>query len=256
MRRALERRHLACRGSAGYTHACFGRPQVRDVEAGGGVPGGDSENSPHMTMAKSNEIRVLFVRTGQTEWEGAGRIAGATDVPLSSAGRDEIHQTLAHLGPVHLSTIYCSTDEASVTTAEELSRLTGGKVRQIEDLGEINLGLWEGLLARELEEKCPRAYRQWLDDPSLVQVPDGESLEEARQRLVEALAQTLDKGRWGNGAVAVVLRPLALGLVACALADAPNSSLWTMMKSGLPAEWHTLQRGVLRNGRTQARAGT
>lgn len=118
------------------------------------------------------------------------------------------------------------------------------------------MGLWEGMLARELEEKCPRAYRQWLEDPSVVHVPEGEALDEARQRLVETLSRQLDKVRWGNGAIGVVLRPVAMGLIGCALADVPTGSLWTMMKTGMAAEWRTLQRGSLRSDSTRARAAT
>jgi broad specificity phosphatase PhoE len=206
-------------------------------------------------MAKSNEIRVLFIRTGETEWESAGRIAGAADVPLSPQGAEAVRQVASQLGDVRLSAIYCGPDEASMATAEELARITGGKVRTVDDLAEVHLGLWEGVLAKELEDKCPRAYRQWLEDPTLVHVPEGEGLEEARQRLVETLAWALDKARWGNGAVGVVLRPVALGLISCALADVPTASLWTMMKTVPAAEWRTLQRGELRHSGMQARAG-
>jgi broad specificity phosphatase PhoE len=207
-------------------------------------------------MGKSNEIRVLFVRTGETEWEGAGRMAGATDVPLSSVGRDALRGLASQMADVHLSTIFCGPDEASIATAEELARITGGKVKTLEDLAEVSLGLWEGMLNRDLEEKCPRAYRQWLDDPSLVQVPEGENLDEARARLVDTLGRALEKVRWGNGAVGVVLRPLAMSLISCALADAPTGSLWTMMNAGAAPEWRTLGRGTLRQGSMQARAGT
>jgi broad specificity phosphatase PhoE len=207
-------------------------------------------------MGKSNEIRVLFVRTGETEWEGAGRMTGATDVPLSAAGRTAVKSLAGQLQDVKLSTIYCAPDDASMATAQEVASSTGGRVKALEDLAEVNLGLWEGMLSKDLEEKCPRAYKQWLDDPSLVQVPEGESLDEARARLVETLVRVLDKVRWGNGAVGVVLRPLAMSLVGCALSDVPTSSLWTMMNAGSAAEWRTLGRGALKGGGLQARAGT
>jgi broad specificity phosphatase PhoE len=206
-------------------------------------------------MGNANEIRVVFVRTGETEWESAGRMVGATDVPLSAAGHETIRGLASQMSDVHLGAIFCSPDEASVATAEELARVTGGKVKTLDDLGEVNLGLWEGMLNKDLEEKCPRAYRQWLDDPSLVQVPEGESLDEARARLVQTLGRALEKVRWGNGAVGVVLRPLAMSLIGCALADVPSGSVWTMKNAGLAVEWRTLGRGALRQSGMQARAG-
>lgn len=204
------------------------------------------------TMAKSNEIRVLLVRTGETEWEKAGRLAGATDVPLSEAGRDAVRRTAESLADARLSTIYCGPDEASQVTAQELARVTGGKVRIVEELGEINLGLWEGLLASELEEKCPTAYRQWMEDPASVLVPEGENLEDARARIMESLARALDRA--GNGAVGVVLRPVAMALVACELTGTPTRSLWSMMRTGPATQWRTIHRETIRAARGRARA--
>src|SRR5690349_826181 len=97
-------------------------------------------------MAKSNEIRVLLLRTGQTAWDEAGRICGATDVPLTSDGLEAARQQAASLTGEHVSTILCGPDEASVATAQELAKTIGGKIKPVDGLGEVNLGLWEGLL--------------------------------------------------------------------------------------------------------------
>jgi len=211
-------------------------------------------------MGKSNEIRVLLIRTGQTLWEQSGRIVGSADVPLSDAGTQTAGQSAAELSEVKLATIYCGPDEASTATAKELAKATGAKVKTVEGLSEVHLGLWEGMLEKVLEEKCPTAYRQWIEDPAAVQVPEGESLEEARDRIMEALYRTLEKVKTDNGATGVVLRPFALALVGCELSGAPTRSLWSMMKTGPVLQWRTFQRELLKQtlqlGRQQARTGT
>jgi broad specificity phosphatase PhoE len=204
-------------------------------------------------MAKSNEIRVLLARTGETEWERAGRLAGAADVPMTEGGRDTARRAADALTDVHLSAIFCGPDEASQVTAHELARTTGGKVRVVQELGEIDLGLWEGLRETELEEKCPRAHRQWIEDPASVHVPEGETVDDARARIMQGLARSLDKS--GNGAVGVVLRPIALGLVTCELTGTPTTSLWSIIKSGPLTQWRTVQREAIRKPRIKARAG-
>lgn len=207
-------------------------------------------------MAKSNEIRVLLVRTGETEWERAGRLAGATDVPLTDEGRAAARRAADGLGDAHLSAILCGPDEASQVTAQELARVTGAKVRVVESLGEINLGLWEGLLASELEEKCPRAYRQWIEDPASVQVPEGENLDQARSRILESLSRSLGKASNGSGGgVGVVLRPVALALVACEWTGTPTKDLWSIIRTGPATQWRTVQRERFRPARARARAG-
>jgi broad specificity phosphatase PhoE len=205
-------------------------------------------------MAKSNEIRVLLLRTGQTAWDQAGRLCGATDVPLSSDGLETAKQQAASLTGEQVSTILCGPDEASMATAQELAKSIGGKVKPVEGLGEVNLGLWEGLLESELEEKCPRLYRQWVEDPASVQVPEGEGLQEARDRIVEVLNRALAKTR--NGAVGVVLRPLAHALVGCEFAGTSCRSVWSMMKTGPSMQWRTVAREALRRSGDKARAGT
>lgn len=211
-------------------------------------------------MGKTNEIRVLLVRTPQTQWEQAGRIAGSSDVPLSTEGHESAKKAAAELGDVRLSTIFCGPDEASLTTAQALAETSGAKVKSVEGLGEIHLGLWEGLREEELEDKCPRAYRQWMDDPGVVQVPEGETLDEARTRIMDALCRALEKAKTDTGATGVVLRPLALALVGCELSGAPTRNLWSMMKTGPAMQWRTFERGMLKQTRQivrqQARAGT
>jgi broad specificity phosphatase PhoE len=205
-------------------------------------------------MRKNNEIRVLLVRTGETEWEKDGRIAGHTDVPLSEGGHRAIAEIARQFGGERIATVYCGPDEASLATAQQIADATGARVKSVPCLAEINLGLWEGIRCQDLEEKCPRAYRQWMEDPSVVQVPEGETVDEAQERILEGLGKVLDKAKTDNGAVAVVLRPVAMGLVGCALNGVPTKNLWSMMKAGLAAQWQTVQKGLLRQMFTQTRA--
>jgi probable phosphoglycerate mutase len=205
-------------------------------------------------MSKSNEIRVLLVRTGQTEWDRAGRMCGCTDVPLSQAGQLEAETQAAVLTDVKLSAVLCGPDEASQATALALAKATGGKIKVVEELGEVSLGLWEGRLETELEEVCPRLYRQWVEDPASVQAPEGETLEEARDRILEGLSRALNRSK--SGAVGVVLRPLAHALVRCELSGTPIRGVWSMMKTGLPMQWRTVERDAFRRPSERARAGT
>jgi probable phosphoglycerate mutase len=208
-------------------------------------------------MSKSNEIRVLLVRTGETEWDQAGRITGAADVPLSEAGLEAATKAADELAATgtRLSTVFCGQDEASVATAERVASATGARIKPLEELSEIKLGLWEGLRLAELEEKCPSCVRQWRDDPASVQAPEGETLEDARDRLMEALGKSVGKVRGDSGAVGVVLRPLAHALVGCELSGTPTRNLWSMIESGLSTQWRTVDRNQIREAADRVRAG-
>lgn len=203
-------------------------------------------------MAKTNDIRVMFVRTGETDWERAGRIAGSTDVPQTEAGWLQVRRGIAELADSRMTAVLCGPDETSQIIARELAKATGAKVKVIEDLGEIHLGLWEGMLASELEEKCPRAYRQWIEDPAAVQVPEGEGFEDAQARLMKALIRNLSRAKGDTGSVGVVLRPVALGLVGCALSGIAMSRLWSIIQTGPAFEWRTIDRSGLNPVRLKA----
>ncbi len=50
------------------------------------------------------------------------------------------------------------------------------QTREIDDLADVDLGLWEGMRGQDLEEKAPKAYREWRENPLNVQVPEGEPM--------------------------------------------------------------------------------
>lgn len=197
-------------------------------------------------MAKPNDIRVLFVRTGQTEWERVGRLAGSVDVPLTADGWTATRAAISEVQGARLSTILCGPDEASQAVARDLAKTTGGKVRVLEGLAEVHLGLWEGMLQSELQDKCPTTFRQWMDDPSAIHAPEGEAFEDAQTRLMEALERSLGKAKTEGEAIGVVLRPVALGLVGCAIAGVAIRSLWSMIDSSPAIEWRHLARASVR----------
>lgn len=198
-------------------------------------------------------IRVLLFRTGQTEWEAQGRIGGSTDVPISAQGIAKVEAGIGQLAGTTLGTIYCGPDDASRVTASTLAASTGGKVKILEDLAEIHLGLWEGMLEQDLGGKCPAAFRMWCDDPALVTAPEGESIQDVRGRLLEAVAKVLDRARPGHGAIALVLRPIALGVVQSAI-DGTGfcKSLWHQTRNGYQPQWRTLDRTMIEQVRELA----
>lgn len=193
-------------------------------------------------MAKTTQIcRLLLMRAGSTEWDEAGRLQGSVDLPLSGPAREGLQQKVAELGQTKLAVVLCGPDEASRETAEAVAVHGGCNVKVVDDLREINLGLWEGMLASEFERRYPRVCRQWLDDPANVVAPEGEGLEEVRERVVSALSREFDRYRKA-GAVGVVLRPLVWGLAHCQLRSASTCEFWSGVKEAGWYDWFSVPR--------------
>ncbi len=188
-------------------------------------------------MAKHPNLHLVFVRSGPTEWDEAGRLQGRNDLPLSASAQASLESLIADVtdavkGPVRV--VLTSSDEASHRTAKEIAGELGAKVRVIEDLAGIECGLWEGRLEAELAERSPKAYRQWRQDPSAASPPEGETAADARHRVMTALAKALEKIQ--NGPVVIVLRPGPLGLIRGTLEGRPLSALWDTLEE-TPRVW-------------------
>lgn len=207
-------------------------------------------------MGKSDQLTFVLVPAGSTAWEASGRVTGGADLPLCPEGRAQASRSAEDLSARSVSLVLHAGDDASAETATLIASAAGCKTRAIDGLAEMSLGLWEGLAAEEFAEKFPTASKQWQDDPASVVPPEGETLALADERIVASLARALEKSK-ASGAIAVVLRPVALGLVRCWLKGLPVSKVW---ESGVPdalggaAEWHTLPRAELKGVRARTNA--
>jgi broad specificity phosphatase PhoE len=206
-------------------------------------------------MGKLFDIGCLWIKTGATLWEVEGRVCGQCELPLAPAGRSAILADLAGLPALKLTTVLCGPEEASIATANLVASATGGRVRPVPGLQEMSLGLWEGMLGSDLQEKCPTAYRQWIEDPASVTAPAGETAAEAQERVVEALRGVLAKVRSEGEGVGVVMRPIVLGLVKCWLSGEPISRMWSMTDDRPAIERLVVPRRLLTRRREGVRAG-
>ena len=207
-------------------------------------------------MAKPNDLRVLLIRSGPNEWDEAGRLVGGSDLPLSPRGRAQIEAEAAVQAGSSLTVILSGPDEGSIASAKAMAEGTGARTRVIPELADISLGLWEGLLNSELAEKCPKTHRLWMEDPGSVVVPEGESVEEAKGRILAALGRALDRYRGSDGAVGVVLRPFALALVRSHLVGGQTKDLWQLIALGPASQWLSIQPRLLMQRGESTRAAT
>lgn len=160
-------------------------------------------------MATPLEVELLLVRCSRTEWDENGRLGGDCDLPACKAWGEELTAALRDYDLTAITGILTSPDEASSQTAHHIGKLTDKKVRTIDDLREVDLGLWEGQRFEQLQDRFPGAFKQWKEDPTSVVAPEGESFADGEQRLLTALARGLDKLNGKGRHVAVVLRPMA-----------------------------------------------
>lgn len=168
--------------------------------------------------------QVVLILPGATDYELQGRIHGDLDIPLCDEGREEVQRVSRELQDLGIEVIYTSCCSSAVQTAETIGKTLGVKVKKLENLENLDHGLWQGLLIDEVKQKQPRVYRQWQESPESVCPPEGETIDHARGRLETALAKVLKKHRDDVFGL-VVPEPLA-SLVREHLGDAELGDLW------------------------------
>ena len=152
-------------------------------------------------------LRMVLVRPGATDFDEQGRIKGTLDIPLSAQGTNEVAQTVNELADVPLEMVYSAPCQCAEQTAEALASSHRTKVRTIDELQNLDHGLWHGKLIEEVRQCQPKVYRQWQEHPETVCPPGGETLGEAKERLQTELAKVLRKHT--QGLIGLVLpRPL------------------------------------------------
>lgn len=192
---------------------------------------------------KRKSIMLCLIQCGQTIWEADARIHGATDLPLSDAGRSAIQTDLPLLAGAHPATIHSPPDEAAVETARLCAARIRAKTSAVDELSDPHLGLLEGLTTQEFEERFTSRFKQWEDDPVTVSPPEGEEVIQAADRLFKAVAKILKRSR--SEEVGIVVHEIGLGLLRCWLAGRPLNDLRAMLINRPRVERYAISRELI-----------
>ena len=124
------------------------------------------------TGSVSDQLEIVIVRHGETEWSAALKHTSRTDVPLTPAGRRRA-ASLASALPADYSIVLCS----PLRRARETCELAGFQDPVIEEnLREWDYGEYEGLTTEEIHTRRP-GWDLWRDG-----CPGGESPDQVGAR--------------------------------------------------------------------------
>lgn len=194
-------------------------------------------------------IRVALLRPGATDYDEQGRLQGILNLPLSDRGRAEVAALAGSLAGSELAALYHGPGESLQHTAEAVAHALRLRPKRLDDLRNLDCGLWQGLPAEEIRRRNPKVYRQWLDDPLTVCPPEGETVEEALDRLRDVIRPLLRRHR-DEAFALVVAEPLGR-LVAGYLRRSPRIQLEDELPTGR-CEWIDVAPDLTRNGETGA----
>jgi alpha-ribazole phosphatase len=169
-------------------------------------------------------VEIILARHGETEWNASEVFRGRADVALNENGLKQAELLGEYLGQERIDLIYSSPLQRAVKTAEAIARPQSIDVNIAPNLIDIDCGKWQGLSLREVKEKYPEIYQDWLDTPEQVRIPGGESLEDVRSRVVPFVEDVVM--RCGKGRVVLVSHRAVNKVLICTLLRLDNSFFW------------------------------
>jgi alpha-ribazole phosphatase/probable phosphoglycerate mutase len=134
--------------------------------------------------------RLLLIRHAEPDEDARGRCYGRLDVGLSPRGLASAERLAANLGNAALDAVYASPRLRAVQTAAAL----GGTITIDDRLRELDFGRLEGRTYDEIAREQPELFRRWMETPTQVRFPDGESYADLRERVASAVEDVVDAG--------------------------------------------------------------
>lgn len=147
---------------------------------------------------------ICLLRHSEVDASWRGRIYGSLDAPLSERGREQSRAAAAGLAGIPFAAVISSGLERAEDTAAHLRTRIGPRSERIDDvrLREIDRGRWAGWNEAQVEADQPGGWGAFWGGGGLVIPPEGETLAQLQQRVVEALDEYA--ARFAPGPIAIV----------------------------------------------------
>lgn len=129
---------------------------------------------------------IWLIRHAEPDISVQGRCYGSLDVALSATGREQAAQLGERLKAEPLVAVYSSPRLRALQTAEAIAAPHHIAVEICPALRELDFGDFEGRPYDEIAASHPEIFRQWMEHPTEVQFPNGESFARMRERVLGA----------------------------------------------------------------------
>lgn len=139
---------------------------------------------------------VVLIRAGSTDYDEQHRVLGTLDMPVNHRGVEQIREINRQLQArgLKFQAILSSPDDPANSTAHAIAEAQGGaKVKELDELRNVNQGLWQGLPESDIRKRFPRLFRSGKEDVTAICPPEGETLSDACQRLERVLSKAMRK---------------------------------------------------------------
>lgn len=171
------------------------------------------------------DLKLYLVRHGETEWNKEEIFRGRKDIPLNETGKVQAERVGEYLAKFGIDLIYTSPLLRARETASFISKETGAPVTVLEELNDMDFGIWEGLSLGDVMRRYPKEFETWKLNPHVFKVEGCESLREVRKRVSKGLKRIL-RDRKEKGSIAIVSHRVICKILAMLILGVPNRYFW------------------------------
>ena len=184
--------------------------------------------------------RLWLIRHGEPSEESRRRCYGSLDVGLSPIGREQMASVAETLAAESFAAIYTSPRTRAVESARIVA--TGRGITTVPEFREIDFGDFEGLTYDEIALRYPDLYRQWMEHPTEIQFPNGESFAAMQSRVLDAFSRICSAH--ANETVAIVSHGGVNRIVIAWALQMPNECLFRLAQGHAALNLVTITEGV------------
>lgn len=131
---------------------------------------------------------IILVRHGENDWVKKHRLAGWIEgVHLNDNGRNQAEEAAQRLTQLPITAVYSSPVTRCMETAVPIAQAHQLDIIQLEAVGEVRYGDWEGKKIKKLAKDKRWFVVQFF--PSRMRFPNGEALREVQFRAIQALEE-------------------------------------------------------------------
>ncbi|MDD4189349.1 MAG: histidine phosphatase family protein [Eubacteriales bacterium] len=167
--------------------------------------------------------RLILVRHAEAEGNFKRKYHGWTDSGLTPKGHLQAKKLAERLTYEKIDVIYSSSLSRTLQTAGYIAQSRNLTIHKTDKLKELNGGDWENQYFADLKTYWPEEYEKWEKRPDLLTMPNGESVEEFQNRLVEEIENIRDSN--SGKSICIVTHGTAIRTLICYFNGIPLSGI-------------------------------
>jgi len=143
-------------------------------------------------------MKLYILRHGETEWNAIGKSQGHLNSDLTENGVDQAEKLGAKLKNIEFDKVFVSPLGRTRQTSELLMKYHDTKIEYLDEIREINLGAWQGMVKKDIEEQFGDEYDRYRYDPENFVSIGGESFYQLKARVQQGLDKITKSDATGN----------------------------------------------------------